>query len=100
VPRTCFERWRAHTPVLVDDIVSTGRTMIATLHHLADTGTLPPICIAVHGIFAGSAYRELLDAGASRVATCNTIPHHSNAIDVNGALADAIAARLLVVSGR
>jgi ribose-phosphate pyrophosphokinase len=89
-----LERWRAHTPVLVDDIVSTGRTMIATLQHLADKGTLPPTCIAVHGIFAGAAYRELIDAGAGRVATCNTIAHDSNAIDVSGALADAIAERV------
>jgi ribose-phosphate pyrophosphokinase len=89
-----LERWHAHTPVLVDDIVSTGRTMIAALHHLAEKGTLPPTCIAVHGIFAGTAYRELLDAGASRVATCNTILHDSNAIDVTGALADAIAERV------
>jgi ribose-phosphate pyrophosphokinase len=89
-----LERWRAHTPVLVDDIVSTGRTMIATLHHLAERGTLPPTCVAVHGIFAGTAYRDLLDAGARRVATCNTIAHDSNAIDVTGALADAIAQRV------
>jgi ribose-phosphate pyrophosphokinase len=95
-----LEPWRDHTPVLVDDIVSTGRTMIATLHHLAEKRTLPPTCIAVHGIFAGTAYRELLDAGASRVATCNTIPHDSNAIDVTGALTDAIAERLLVAPGR
>jgi ribose-phosphate pyrophosphokinase len=89
-----LERWHAHAPVLVDDIVSTGRTMIATLHHLAERGTPPPTCIAVHGIFAGTAYRDLLDAGAGRVATCNTIPHASNAIDVTGALADAIAQRV------
>lgn len=95
-----LERWRGHTPVLVDDIVSTGRTMIATLHHLADKETLPPTCIAVHGIFAGTAYRELLDAGASRVATCNTIPHDSNAIDVTQALADAIAGHLAVGQSR
>jgi ribose-phosphate pyrophosphokinase len=86
--------WRAHTPVLVDDIVSTGRTMIATLHHLALSATPPPTCVAVHGIFAGEAYRELLEAGARRVATCNTIPHESNAIDVTGALAKAVTARL------
>ena len=89
-----LERWHAHTPVLVDDIVSTGRTMIATLHHLVENRTLPPTCIAVHGIFADTAYRELLDAGADRVVTCNTIPHDSNAIDVTGALADAIAERV------
>lgn len=89
-----LDRWRAHTPVLVDDIVSTGRTMIATLHHLARNASLRPACVAVHGIFAGAAYRELLDAGAHRLATCNTIPHESNAIDVTAAVADAVAAQL------
>jgi ribose-phosphate pyrophosphokinase len=87
-----LERWPDHTPVLVDDIVSTGRTMIAALHHLAGSKTPPPIC--VHGIFAGGAYRDLLEAGASRVATCNTIPHESNVIDMSAALAHAVAERL------
>ena len=89
-----LERWPEHTPVLVDDIVSTGRTMIATLHHLVRTKRASPICVAVHGIFADGAYRDLLEAGASRVATCNTIPHESNVIDVSAALAHAVAERL------
>jgi ribose-phosphate pyrophosphokinase len=89
-----LERWPDHTPVLVDDIISTGRTMIAALHHLAGSKTPPPICVAVHGIFAGGAYRDLLEAGASRVATCNTIPHESNVIDMSAALAHAVAERL------
>jgi len=85
-----IERWRSHTPVLVDDIVSTARTMIETVGHLVRAGTRPPICVAVHGIFAGSAYHDLLAAGASRVVTANTIPHESNAIDVTALLADAV----------
>ncbi|HXV23178.1 MAG TPA: ribose-phosphate pyrophosphokinase [Alphaproteobacteria bacterium] len=84
------EQWQGHTPVLVDDIVSTARTMIETVGHLARAGMRPPVCIAVHGLFAGDAYQELLQAGASRVVTSNTIPHQTNAIDVTKLLADAV----------
>jgi len=81
------ERWRDHTPVLVDDIVSTARTMIETIGHLVSEEMRPPVCIAVHGIFAGSAYADLVSAGASRIVTSNTVVHKSNAIDVTGMLA-------------
>lgn len=85
-----IERWSGYTPVLVDDIVSTARTMIETLRHLKEAGTAPAVCIAVHGIFAGRAYQELLEAGATRVITTNTVPHESNSINVTDLLADAI----------
>lgn len=85
-----IERWRGHTPVLVDDIVSTARTMIETLRHLAHARTAQAICIAVHGVFAGRAYLELLEAGAARVVTTNTVPHESNGIDVTNLLSEAI----------
>jgi ribose-phosphate pyrophosphokinase len=85
-----IERWRDHTPALVDDIVSTAPTMIATVGHLIRAEMRRPVCVAVHGIFAGGAYRELLDAGASRIVTANTVPHETNAIDLTDPLADAI----------
>jgi ribose-phosphate pyrophosphokinase len=84
------ERWRDHTPVLVDDIVSTARTMIEALRHLTRMQMKQAVCIAVHGIFAGRAYTELLEAGATRVVTANTVPHESNAIDVTGLIARAL----------
>lgn len=77
---------RGRTPVLVDDIISTARTMIAAVRHLAGHGLAAPVCVGVHAIFAGDAYAELLSAGAVRVVTANTIPHPSNAIDVTEAL--------------
>jgi ribose-phosphate pyrophosphokinase len=85
-----IERWRERTPVLVDDIVSTGRTMIETIGHLARVGMRPPVCVGVHGIFAGNAYAELLDAGATRMVTTNTVAHETNRIDVAEILAEAI----------
>jgi len=79
--------WREHTPVIVDDIISTGHTMLATIGHLRRLGAPPPVCIGIHAVFADGAHAALLKAGAGRVVTTNTIPHSSNAIDVADVLA-------------
>jgi ribose-phosphate pyrophosphokinase len=85
-----FAAAHARTPVLIDDVISTGGTMIATVERLRSLGTRPPVCVAVHGVFAERAYEDLLAAGAARIVTCNTIRHPSNAIDVSGLLADGV----------
>lgn len=76
------EKYKDYTPVLVDDIISTARTMIETVGHILKAGMKPPICIGVHAVFAGDAFRDLLASGAGRVITCATIPHESNGIEV------------------
>lgn len=78
-----------HTPVLVDDIVSTAQTMIKGVQHLKKAGTRP-VCVAIHGIFAGSAYQDLVAAGADRVVTTDTVPHETNAIGVVDLLAQGV----------
>lgn len=85
-----IDRWRERTPVLVDDIVSTGRTMIEAIKHLRATTPRPPLCVAVHAVFSNTAYDDIVAAGAGRVVTCNTIEHASNAIDVMPAVARAM----------
>lgn len=79
-----------HTPVLLDDIISTARTMIETVHHLKKLHAKPPVCIGVHAVFADGAYQALKQAGTAQVVTCNTIPHISNTIKVDTLLAGAI----------
>ena len=87
------ERWRDHTPVLVDDIVSTAKTMIETVGHLRRAGLRAPVCIAVHAVFATGAYGELLATGAEAIASCDTIPHPSNAISLARDLAAALSSQ-------
>ncbi len=87
------EEYQSHTPVLVDDIISTARTMIETVGHLQKAGMKPPVCIGVHAVFAGKAYEDLKNAGAVAV-TCNTIPHESNRIDLSSILAARILASM------
>lgn len=77
------------TPVLVDDIISSGRTMIEAVRLIVQRGGAAPVCIAVHGVFADHSDRLLAQAGA-RVVTSNTIPHASNGIEVGQILASAV----------
>lgn len=81
---------RGKTPVLVDDILSTGGTMAASAKRIVSAGGTAPICLAVHGVFAQGAEARLKAAGVGRVVTCNTISHATNAIDVTGIIADAL----------
>ena len=81
------DQYKAHTPVLVDDIISTAHTMIATVIHLKRAGMNPPVCIGVHAVFSGGGYEALQKAGTAKIVTCNTIPHPSNAIDLSSLLA-------------
>lgn len=81
---------QGRTPVLVDDIVSTARTMIEAVRRLQEAGYAPPFCVGVHGLFAEGAYDALREAGVAAIATCTTVAHPSNAIDVAPLLAQAV----------
>jgi len=78
------------TPVLIDDIISSGETMLETLRLVKTLSPSQPVCVAVHGIFADQSDVRLQAEGAYLV-TANTIAHPSNAIDASGLLAGAIA---------
>lgn len=82
---------RGRTPVIVDDIVSSGRTAIETLGQLKRLGLPPAVCVAIHAVFAQGAYEQLLAAGAGRVVSTDSITHPSNAISIAALLAQASA---------
>ncbi len=84
------EKYKNYIPVLVDDIISTAHTMIETVNHLKKAGMMPPICIGVHAVFAGEAFKELLNSGTKEVITCNTILHESNKIDIGEMIVNAL----------
>lgn len=87
-------RFRAHQPIIVDDIISTGATMAETIASLRAANLEAPVCIGIHGVFADQAHQHLLDAGARKVMTTNTVSHPTNAIDVTDALGEHIALAL------
>lgn len=82
--------YRHKIPIFIDDIISTGHTLLEPIAHLKQLDFAPPICIGIHGLFVEQGYEKLLEAGASNVVTCNTVPHPSNDIDVSPILVECI----------
>jgi len=73
--------YRQHTPVVVDDVVSSAQTMIETVKCLVRAGLRPPVCVAVHALFSDMAEQGLRGAGAASIVTTTSVPHASNMID-------------------
>lgn len=73
---------RGRSPVIVDDIVSSGRTLIETIHALRGCGAAPATCAVVHALFAPEAEAAIRQAGVARLVSTNTVAHGTNGIDV------------------
>jgi ribose-phosphate pyrophosphokinase len=81
---------RGRTPVVVDDVISTGITLGTVVRGMAERGFAPPVCVATHAVFASGALEAIEKAGARRIVTTNTVTHATNAIDVDPLLVEAV----------
>ncbi len=80
-----------HTPVLIDDIISSGGTIAEATRNLTEAGMAAPVVVAVHGLF-GERSRELLHhAGVARVVCTNSVNAPESEIGLSHLLAPAIA---------
>jgi ribose-phosphate pyrophosphokinase len=85
-----LDRWRRRTPVLVDDIVSTGTTLIETLGHVRRAGLDAGVCVVIHALFSGDAWHRLEAARPARLVTCDAVPHLTNEIGLAEPIAQAV----------
>ena len=90
--RVALPRVRAERVVVVDDVASSGRTIAATADRLRRAGVRRVDAVVVHAVFARGALRAMREQGVSRVVSCDTIAHRTNAIPVAGLLAQALGA--------
>jgi len=80
-------RW---TPVLVDDIASTGRTFIAAAAALRRAGLHNPVAVAVHALLDEESLAAVRMAGVHEFVSCDTVEHSTNAIAMAPALAHGL----------
>lgn len=75
--------------VIVDDIISTGHTILETAKMLRNLGAKNICCICVHGIFVNDALSKLRKARIKVIST-NTMPNKVAKIDVSGVIGDSL----------
>lgn len=78
------------TPVLLDDIISTGHTLAQAAHVLRGSGCAAPLCVAVHALVDGAGLGLLRRAGIARIVSCDSVPHPTNAIALGPLIAVAL----------
>ena len=77
------------TPVVVDDVISTGRTILAALEAVKPHFRQAPLVVAVHAILVEEAARAIAAAGA-RLVSSNTVSSPAAEIDIAPLLAEAV----------
>jgi ribose-phosphate pyrophosphokinase len=77
------------TPIVVDDIISSGTTMVETLRLLTSMTSQVPIAMAVHGVFAEHARAAIQDTGA-RLITTNSVAAACGVIDLSALIAEGL----------
>lgn len=70
------------TVVLVDDMVSTGQTLMKVARALRSQGIKDIRAVFVHALFGPETAAEMHDAGIGELVSCNTVAHPTNGIDV------------------
>lgn len=78
--------------VLMDDVASTGRTLVEAAIAVRAAGAASVDVAVTHGLFVGDALAQLQAAGVRHVWSSDTVPHASAVVTTAGLLAAAVRA--------
>lgn len=76
--------------VLIDDVASTGRTLLAAAQGLLERGAAAVDVAVTHALFVGDAIEQLAEAGVRNVWSSDSVPHASNVVSLVPLLAAAL----------
>ncbi|WP_281558564.1 ribose-phosphate diphosphokinase [Thalassomonas sp. RHCl1] len=80
--------------VIIDDIASTGGTLVQAARQLRMFNPASLSVIVTHAFFIGNAMTELKKAGVHNIWSSDAIPHQSNVFSVIAVVAKAVKALL------
>lgn len=80
--------------IIVDDIISTGNTMIKACKKAQEMGAKSVNAIGVHGLFVENALKKMEKAGFKDIFSVNTIEHVTNKIDITPVLLEELKKEL------
>ncbi|MBI2183780.1 MAG: ribose-phosphate pyrophosphokinase [Thaumarchaeota archaeon] len=74
--------------VIVDDMISTGGTVVKAAELLAKSGARRIFAICTHPLLVGNALEKIMNAGVSEVIGTNSIPSSVSAVDLAPLIAE------------
>ncbi len=81
---------RARDMVLVDDIISTGGSIVKAAEFLKKQKCRNIYAACTHALLIGDAEKRIRRAGVSKIVSTNTIPGKTSVVDVSPIIAKAI----------
>lgn len=82
--------YHQHEVILVDDMISTGRTLINVTRQLKRQGAEAIHCLVTHALFSDDVSQALHAAGIDKIWSSDSIGHPSNAVSLTALLAGAM----------
>jgi len=76
--------------LIVDDMISTGGTIIAAVHALREAGASGVSVACTHGVFVDNAVERLTGSSLDTLLCCNTLENELSHISVAPIIADAL----------
>jgi ribose-phosphate pyrophosphokinase len=74
----------------VDDIVSSGGTMVACARALTSAGATMIDAVVTHALFPEELCRDMIEAGIRSIRSTHSVPHATNAIALDNLFIDAL----------
>jgi ribose-phosphate pyrophosphokinase len=76
--------------VIIDDIISTGGTMVQSVRELKKQEAKEIYVACTHGLFIGDAQQKLRDAGCTDIIATDTIQGTSSKVKTASCIADLL----------
>jgi ribose-phosphate pyrophosphokinase len=84
--------------LIVDDIVSSGGTIIACAMALTAAGATAIDAVVTHALFPEAACKQMASSGIRSIRSTQSVPHFTNAIALDELFADALKGELAEAS--
>ena len=87
-----------HPALIVDDIVSSGATMIACAKALTSVGASMIDAVVTHALFPEESCHNMIESGIRSIRSTHSVPHSTNAIALDNLFIDALQDEMTFVT--
>lgn len=94
--RSVIGEIEGRSPILIDDMISTGGTMISAIEALLEKGCRPNITLAAsHALLAGPAVARLRDLPVRKILTTDSVPRPASVLPMEIVSLDQLLAETI-----